>query len=204
MSKERTIGDIGMKRKKMKEFQKEHENEPQEKKSRDDVDNSEEVDREIRFYGDGLPTSYEESFNQFMAKVIEDSPKYSNLDFHNVGGNLIFFMKGCVDPSILERNYETECAKLRESYEVLINRIEEIRRTTSEDVLALPMNSFMRSIDVFLEAVVDATAYGREVLSEEPVSYKSILDVSICHDCFTQTYEILSDNEVFILGDIEG
>lgn len=163
-------------------------------------DKAESSDQEIHLYGENFPTRYDESFNQFMAGVIVESSKIPKYNFDNVGWNLIFFMKQCMELSDLERNYEKECIEIRKSYKALTDRVEKIKKTTSEKTLELPNNQFIRSIDTFLKAVLDATDT-HKILSEKSISYKSILDVSVCHDCLTQTYDILSE-EVFTLGDV--
>lgn len=166
------------------------------------VDFKADENREIPPYGQGDSVEYKDAFIQFMSLVLHDSQKDSTYDFSNVGSNLIFYMQ-CHQKGdmILERDYDTESVKLRETYQALIANIKEIRKTTSTETLELPVNHFVRSIDTFLEGVLERIGI-REVLSGNPISSKSIVNVSLCHDCLTQTYEMLNEEDLFVLGDI--
>lgn len=142
--------------------------------------------------------SYKDFFNIFMDEAIRDGALYPGYNFSNVAWNLVFCMKQYITPSDLERDYEIECMQLKESYNKIVKCINEIKTTTPEDILSQGENRFILSIDTFLSNILEATNT-LNIISNTPVEYESILEVSICHDCITKTYDIIN-TDVSILG----
>lgn len=121
-------------------------------------------------------------------------------DLKNFGRQVaaaMFFYLGEED---IEEDYQTACNKVKQDYKSLIEYIEQLKRTTSPEKLAANENYFFRSIDTFLAGILEYTS-GDEILSDVTTE-ESIREVAVCHDCIVQTYHLLNDKEIFILGDL--
>jgi hypothetical protein len=156
--------------------------------------NSEELNRE----DNRQVCSYQDFFNIFMDKAIKDGALYPDYNFCNVAWNLVFGMRQYITPSDLERDYNTECMQLRESYNNIVKCVNKIKETVPEDILVQGENRFILSIESFLNNILEATNT-LNIISNIPVDYESLTEVSICHDCITKTYDIIN-TDVSMLG----
>lgn len=161
--------------------------------------NIEELNQEDEYRDDYPVCSYQDFIRNSMHEIINDGFLYTDYDLRNLSWNLVFAMKQHIKPNDLERDYETECIKLKESYRLLINYIDKIKKNTSEGVLTFLENDFISSIDIFLNNILDTTNT-LNIISDVTEDYKSILEVCVCHDIITNTCDIIN-SEVFMLGD---
>jgi hypothetical protein len=143
--------------------------------------------------------NYQDFLDISMRKIMRDGFLYTDYDLRNLAQNLVFGMQQHIKPNDLKRDYEIECVKLKESYTLLINSIDKIKKNTSETILTGSKNDFISLIDIFLNNILDTTDT-LNIISDVPINYKSILDVCICHDIITNMYDVIND-EVLMLGD---
>lgn len=147
-----------------------------------------------------MKTKYKQTLDDFMEEVTRNSSEWSNYDFDNAGWNLIIVLRADIEPEDLVRDYQTEYTELIDTYKKLFERIDEIKKTTSENILTLSQNSFLLSIDIFIKNILKSTFLDEMVPNVEVIDVNELPgSVAICHDCIIKIYNLIN-NDTFILG----